>query len=322
MRSWSSTIPATSTRFHTWSGPTALGYNVALVEAALGGPAPDSWALLFDPANAVRLADCGISVTDSPWMMAAMALLYLGRDPNSERPDDLRAAMDVLHGIRPFVRDICNAPITNQLAEGELCLAVAPGADFRLARDLARETDRNVELRFFVPREGGILWVDMLAIPADAAHPREAHALIDFLMRPEVIAKVTAETYLANANVPGTALAAPRPARRPGGLPGRRDARALAPQRCAVAGDSALPESRIRSFPQRPIAVRCDDSPRQPGHVEAMGPDRPRGHAATMRPSCRWIVRSASAAKCSSCVTITKALPVSRASPRISSNTR
>jgi putrescine transport system substrate-binding protein len=187
-------------------GSTALGYNVALVEAALGGPAPDSWALLFDPDNAARLADCGISVTDSPWMMTAMALLYLGRDPNSEHPDDLQAAMDMLHGIRPFVRDISNAPITNQLAEGELCLAVAPAADFRLARDLARETGRNVEMHYFIPREGGILWVDMLAIPADAPHPREAHALIDFLMRPEVIAAVTAETYLANANVPGTAL--------------------------------------------------------------------------------------------------------------------
>jgi putrescine transport system substrate-binding protein len=187
-------------------GSTALGYNVALVEAALGGPAPDSWALLFDPANAARLADCGVSVTDSPWMMTAMALLYLGRDPNSERPDDLRAAMEALHAIRPFVRDIGNAPITNQLAEGELCLAVAPGADFRLARDLAQETDRRVELRYFVPREGAILWVDLLAIPADAPHPREAHELINFLMRPEVIAEITTETYLANANVPGTAL--------------------------------------------------------------------------------------------------------------------
>jgi putrescine transport system substrate-binding protein len=114
--------------------------------------------------------------------------------------------MQALQRIRPYLRDIGNQPITNQLATGELCVAVTPAADVRLARDLARETGQATDLQLMVPKEGAILWMDVLAIPADAPHPEEAHALIDFLMRPEVIAAITRETYVANANRDATAL--------------------------------------------------------------------------------------------------------------------
>jgi putrescine transport system substrate-binding protein len=187
-------------------GTTAFGYDVARVEAALGGPAPDSWALLFDPQYASKLAKCGISLADTPWLMTSFALLYLGRDPNSERPEDLAAAMEVLMRIRPYVRDITSSTVTTQLVNGDICFAVAPGADFRAARDLARQTARDVEVRYVIPKEGAMMWIDTLAIPADAAHPGNAHRLIDYLMRPEVIAGVTSAIYFPNANQSATAL--------------------------------------------------------------------------------------------------------------------
>ena len=187
-------------------GTTSFGYNVAKIEAALGGSAPDSWALLFDPAYASRIADCGISLADSPLLMTSFALLYLGKDPNSERPEDLAAAMQVLGAIRPYVRDITSGLVTTALVDGEICFAVGPNADFRAARNLARETGRDVEIRYVIPQEGAMLWIDTLAIPVDAPHPELAHRLIDYLMRPEVIARVTEATSFASANVPGNAL--------------------------------------------------------------------------------------------------------------------
>lgn len=187
-------------------GTHGLGYNVARVEAALGGPAPDSWALVFDPRYAAKLAHCGIVLMDVPWMMVSAALLYLGRDPNSERPEDLAAAMEVLMAIRPYAREITSSTVTQQLMDGQACIAVGVNGDFYLARKLARESGRPVEIRYVFPQEGAILWVDVLAIPADAAHPRNAHRLIDYLMRPEVIARVTEATGYANANASGTAL--------------------------------------------------------------------------------------------------------------------
>lgn len=187
-------------------GTHGLGYDVAEVEAALGGPAPDSWALVFDPRYAAKLARCGIILVDAPWLMVSTALLYLGRDPNSERPEDLAAAMEVLMAIRPYVREITASTVTQQLVDGQACIAVGVNGDFYLARRLSRETARQREIRYVYPREGAMLWVDVLAIPADAASPRNAHRLIDYLMRPEVIARVTEATGFANANAAGTAL--------------------------------------------------------------------------------------------------------------------
>jgi len=187
-------------------GTTSFGYNVAKVEAALGGPAPDSWALIFDPKYAAKLADCGIARADTPWLMTSFALMYLGRDPNSESPEDLAAAMEVLMAIRPYVRSITSGMINAQLVEGEVCVAVSPSSEFAMARDLARETGRDVEIRYVIPKEGAVLWVDVLAIPVDAPHPEQAHQLLDYLMRPEVIAGVTKAIHFPGANVPALAL--------------------------------------------------------------------------------------------------------------------
>jgi putrescine transport system substrate-binding protein len=189
-------------------GTTGLGYNVRQVEAALGGPAPDSWALIFDPEYAAKLAGCGISLVDSPWLMTGFALLYLGRDPNSESLEDLEAAMQVLTRIRPYVRDISGSLVSTQLAEGEFCVAVAPSSDFRIARDIARHAKRDTQLRYIIPREGAILWIDTLAIPVDAPHPDNAHRLIDHLMRPDVAAEITEAVYFANANASASTLVA------------------------------------------------------------------------------------------------------------------
>jgi putrescine transport system substrate-binding protein len=190
---------------YVW-GTQSFSYDVAKVEAALGGPAPDSWALLFDPKYAAKLAQCGIIVVDAPWLMVSHALTYLGRYPNSERPEDLAAAMEVLMALRPYVREITASTVTRQLVDGEACLAVGVNADFHLARRLARDNGRNADIRYVIPKEGAMLWVDVLAIPADAPHPENAHRLVNYLLRPEVIAKVTESTGFANANAAATDL--------------------------------------------------------------------------------------------------------------------
>ena len=190
---------------YTW-GMHGFGYDVRKVEAALGGPAPDSWALVFDPRYAAKLASCGIIFPDAPWLLISDVLLYLGRDPNSERPEDLAAAMDVLMAVRPYLREITASTVTQQMLDGQACIAIGVSGDFYVAWKLAREAGRDVALSYVVPREGGILWFDLLAIPADAPNPGNAHRLIDYLLRPDVIARITEHTGFANANATGTAL--------------------------------------------------------------------------------------------------------------------
>ena len=131
----------------------------------------DSWKLIFDPAVLAKFKDCGVSMLDDPTDMVGTALLYLGKDPNSESEADLKAAEDVLMKIRPYLRTIHSSQYIDQLANGELCIAVGYSGDVLQARDRAEEAGKPLDIAYSIPKEGALMWFDTLAIPADAAHP-------------------------------------------------------------------------------------------------------------------------------------------------------
>jgi len=170
-------------------GTTGIGYNVAKVNAAMPNAPVDSWNLVFDPKNAAKFKDCGLSILDAPSEVVAAILAWKGKDPNSQNPDDLKIAEDVLLSIRPYVRLIHSSQYIDSLANGDLCVSVGWSGDILQARDRAKEVGQGVEIRYNVPREGTIMWFDMMAIPADAPHPDNAHAFINFMMKPEIAAK-------------------------------------------------------------------------------------------------------------------------------------
>jgi putrescine transport system substrate-binding protein len=192
-------------------GIHAFGYEVDRVTAALGHAPPQSWRMIFDPEIARRLEPCGIAWQDSAGsIMTKLALLGIGLDPTSEKPEDLDAAEAAFMRVRPYVRYIDSTDRTRtELASGELCIAIAPNGEVLTARDVAREARTNVNLRFVVPEEGALLWADLLVIPANAPHPDAAHRFIDFMLRPDVIAKVTDDSKYANANREGTQRVTP-----------------------------------------------------------------------------------------------------------------
>jgi len=175
---------------YMWS-TTGLGYNVDKVRARLGGNPPDSWALLLDPGNAAKLKDCGISIIDSSLDVFESVVIYLGRDPNRRDPADAAAASEVLRNIRPFIRYIDPAQYIADLANGDVCLSLGWSGDVELARSRSAEAANGVHIAYLVPREGALITVDMMGIPADAPHPRNAHIWMNYLMRPEVIAGIS-----------------------------------------------------------------------------------------------------------------------------------
>jgi putrescine transport system substrate-binding protein len=177
-----------------------LGYNVDKVRERLGSAEPDSWSLLFDPKFASKLKDCGIMIVDSPEDVLPSVLIYLGKDPNSHDPADWTAAADVLMQIRPFVRSIEAEGIIADLANGSLCLGLTWGGEVTQARYRALEAGNGVRIRYFVPREGAVAGLDMLAIPADAPHPENAHKWLNYLMRPEVMADISNALKYPNGN--------------------------------------------------------------------------------------------------------------------------
>ncbi len=172
---------------HMW-GTTGIGYNVEKVEAIMPDAPVDSWQLVFDPVIAAKFKDCGISLLDAPNELVGAALAWLGKDPNSQSEEDLAAAEAVWMGIRDDVRMIHSSNYIDALANGEICVAVGWSGDILQARDRAEEADQGVVIDYKVPKEGTLIWFDMYAVPADAPHPDNAHAFINFMMRPDVAA--------------------------------------------------------------------------------------------------------------------------------------
>ncbi len=188
-------------------GTTGLGINPDRVHAALGEDAPlDTWGLIFDPEQAKKLAGCGISLLDDPTEVFSAALTYLGKDPNSQAPEDLEAAAELIKQVRPYIRYFHSSQYISDLANGATCVAHGYSGDILQARERAAEANKGVTVIYRVPREGAVLWVDVMAIPKDAPNPEAAHALIAYLLKPEVIAAASNHIFYANANSAATSL--------------------------------------------------------------------------------------------------------------------
>jgi putrescine transport system substrate-binding protein len=194
---------------YLWS-VTGIGFNSALLDRALGAAVPrDSLALLFDPDYARRLAPCGIALLDTPQEVVPAAFAYLGLDPKSRDTADLDRAIALIDTLRPYVRKFHSSQYINDLATGDICIALGYSGDVIQARNRAREAESPVEIAFRVPREGAQMSIDMLGIPADAPHPDNAHAFIDYILRPEVIAAISNAVSYPNPNLAATPLVDP-----------------------------------------------------------------------------------------------------------------
>jgi putrescine transport system substrate-binding protein len=182
-------------------GTTGLGVNVDKVKERLGDVPLNTWDILFKPENAALLADCGIHVLDAQEDMIQSALNYLGKNPDSKETADIEQAGELLQSIRPYIQKFHSSEYINALANGDICLAVGYSGDVLQARDRAAEADNGVTVEYLIPKEGALMWFDSFVIPADAPHPDEAHAFIDFMMKPEIAAKNSNYVYYANGNL-------------------------------------------------------------------------------------------------------------------------
>jgi putrescine transport system substrate-binding protein len=181
-------------------GTTGIGYNEDKIKKILGDARPDSWNYIYDPKLVAKFKDCGLSLLDAPDEILKTVLAWMGRDPNSQKEEDLKAAEAKLMPIRPFVRKIHSSQYIDDLANGDLCIAVGWSGDILQARDRAEEAGQGVKIKYAIPKEGTIVWFDMLAIPADAKHPKNAHAFINSLMEPQVAANDSNFVNYANGN--------------------------------------------------------------------------------------------------------------------------
>jgi len=180
-------------------GTSGVGYNEGKIREIMKDAPVDSFAMFYDPKVISKFQKCGVSVLDAPSEVIGTVLIYLGKDPNSENPEDLKAAEKVLMSVRPYIRLINSSKYIEDLANGEICLALGWSGDVHIAANRAIENKTGAVIKYNIPKEGAVAFYDNMAIPADAKHVKNAHIFINYMLRPEIAARNS--NFLGYANI-------------------------------------------------------------------------------------------------------------------------
>ena len=188
-------------------GINTIGINQTQVEKALNGKLPDNlWDLIFNPEYTHKLKSCGISLFDSPTELYPLALHYLGKDPNSSDPEDIKAATNLIKGVRDDIKRFSSSGYIDDMARGDICVATGYGGDLNIAKRRAKDANTGVELQVLVPKEGVGIWIDSFMIPKDAQNVANALKYINFTLDAKVAAKNGTYVTFAPASTSARAL--------------------------------------------------------------------------------------------------------------------
>lgn len=200
-------------------GSVGMTYNLDMVKERLPDADLQSLDTLFKPENAAKLADCGISVLDSPTDIMLMVLKYIGKDPNKATEADYRAAAEVFKPIRQYIKTFDNQNYLNAIPNKELCVINNWSGDYATAMTRAKEAGVDINLAYYVPKTGAPAWCDTMCIPTDAASKDNAYKFINYMLEPEVAAKCSNFTNYANGNAKSKPFLDPAVANNPAVYP-------------------------------------------------------------------------------------------------------
>ncbi len=212
-------------------GYTTVGINVDKVKATLGSmPMPDNvWDLVFKPEYISKLKGCGVSFLDSATEVVPAALHYLGKPSFSKSPSDYAAAAALLKSVRPHVTLFSSSGYINDMANGSICLALGWSGDINIARQRAIDGKTGQKIEALIPKTGGLLFFDVMVIPADAPRPGNAQKFINYILKPEVHASLTNKVFYANPNAESKKFVKPEVASNPTVFLGKDDLAKMIP---------------------------------------------------------------------------------------------
>jgi putrescine transport system substrate-binding protein len=226
-------------------GVNGFAYNIDQIKARMPDAPVDSLDMIFKPEIVAKFADCGVSFMDNAEDVLQLALNYLHLDPNTQKPEDFKAAEKLLLSVRPYVRTFDSEGFMNALPNKELCIAMSWSGDYQTAVARAKAAGVTINLAFTVPREGANVWYDAWLIPAGAPHPEAAYRFLNYMLEPKVIADTTNEIHYGNDNLAANAYVAPEILNNPAIYPTAAMAKRLYPSREVSAATERL---RTRSW--------------------------------------------------------------------------
>ena len=163
---------------------TGLVYDADKAAKRIGG-APASWNAVFNPAEARKMADCGVVLPDDRDALFVAAWRAMGVDPARATVAQVKSAGALIDRSRKTARAFPVADVASALASGAACISVGDAGEAAAATARSREGGNGADIRFALPKEGGGLAMGTFAIPRDAPHGEQAHALLNFLLRPD-----------------------------------------------------------------------------------------------------------------------------------------
>ena len=187
-------------------GTNIIGYNKEAVEAATGKDTLSTWDDILALDNIKKLSSCGVTFLDSPSEIMPIFLSYLGLPPDSTKKADYEKVEDYLKTIRPYIRSFNSSTFMANLADGEVCVAVAWSGALAVSGQNAAKAGKDFTIDLTLPESGAPVWFDSMVIPAGAPNEAAAHKFIDYLMRPEVIARCSNMAMYANPNTAADSL--------------------------------------------------------------------------------------------------------------------
>jgi putrescine transport system substrate-binding protein len=182
-------------------GTVGIGYNIDKVKAAMPDGAPtDSWDLILKPEVVAKFKDCGVTMLDAPSDVMQSVLIYLGKDPHSDKAEDYAEVQKTLTAVRPYIKYFHSSSYINDIANGEICVALGWNGDFAIAQSRADEAKNGVKIQYVIPKEGTLLWVDNLAMPKDAVNIEQGLKYINNMLDPQVAADNANFVHYATPN--------------------------------------------------------------------------------------------------------------------------
>ena len=177
-------------------GTTGLAYNTKRVKEAI-----DGWDDIFDPQKACAFG--GLSMLNDAREVLGAALKLKGYSMNDTDPVHWAEAKAMVSAIKPCITTFDNASFADILQAGEVAVSHGFSGEF------AKAIEENPDLTYIVPKEGTTIWVDNMAVPADAPSQVTAEIFINFLLRPDIGARLTNYTYYASPNEASKSLIKP-----------------------------------------------------------------------------------------------------------------
>jgi spermidine/putrescine transport system substrate-binding protein len=174
---------------NTWSVPWQWGTTGIAYRTDKIAEPPTSWAVFHDP----RYAQKATMMDDAREVIGAM-LLYRGHSLNSTDAGELAAAKADAILAKQQLKAYLSAPVKSQLIAGDVWMSQLWNGDTAQARK------EQPNIGYALPREGATIWQDSLVIPRRAPHPRAAHEFINYILRPEVGAKISEFTGYGTPN--------------------------------------------------------------------------------------------------------------------------